>query len=171
MRRRIACVVILLATLAAGCSQETRSGAGGVTYTVDKYDPARDPSADLAATVEQARSADKRILIQVGGDWCGWCHRLDAYIQGQPGVSQAIGENFILMKVNYSEENPNKEFLSEYPQIPGYPHWFVLNADGKLLHSQGTADLEAGETYSQPAILMFVDQWKAGDNPGEDGGA
>jgi len=161
MRRRITGVAILLALTATGCSQTTQPGGGSVTYTVDKYDPARDPAADLAATVEQARSTGKRILIQVGGDWCGWCHRLDAYIKGQPAVTQAIGDNFILMKVNYSDENPNKEFLAEYPDIPGYPHWFVLDADGKLLHSQNTAELEAGETYSQPAILMFVDQWKA----------
>jgi hypothetical protein len=38
----------------------------------------------------------------------------------------------------------------------------VLDADGKLIHSQNTADLEAGESYSKPAIQMFTDQWKAG---------
>lgn len=154
MRRRQGWIWLLL-LIAAGCGKSPT-----LTYTVDKYDPARDPAADLATTVEQARSAGKRILVQVGGDWCGWCHRLDAYIRNEPAMAQAIGDNFILMKVNYSEENPNKEFLAEYPEIPGYPHWFVLDADGKLLHSQNTADLEAGETYSQPAIQMFVDQWK-----------
>ena len=64
------------------------------------------------------------------------------------------------MKVNYSEENQNKEFLSQFPEVPGYPHWFVLDADGKLLHSQPTADLEAGDSYSLPAMLLFVDSWK-----------
>ena len=31
-------------------------------------------------------------------------------------MAPAIGENFIMMKVNYSEENKNDEFLSQFPQ-------------------------------------------------------
>ena len=62
-------------------------------------------------------------------------------------------------KVNACE-NQNKEFLSQFPEVPSYPHCFVLDADGKLLHSQSTADLEAGETYSQPAMRLFVESWK-----------
>lgn len=155
MRRQVG--IWLLLVVVAGCESSPT-----LIYTVGKYDPARDPAADLAATVEQARDSDKRILLQVGGDWCQWCHRLDGFIQAQPAVAQALGENFLLMKVNTSDANRNEEFLSQFPAIPGYPHWFVLDAGGKLLHSQGTAELEAGETYSQPAILMFVDQWKAG---------
>jgi thiol:disulfide interchange protein len=158
MVRRLDLPAFLLIVAVVGCSQTQST----VTYSVATYDPTRDPVADLAATIDQARSSGKRILLQVGGDWCSWCHRLDQYVKNQPAVSQAIGENFIAMKVNYSDEAPNADFLSQYPEIPGYPHWFVLDADGKLLHSQGTAELEAGETYSQPAVLMFVDQWKAG---------
>ena len=157
MRRQLCFGVLLVGIIAAGC----RQSGPVVTYSVDVYDPSRDPAVDLAATVAQAKASGKRILLQVGGDWCSWCHRLDAYIQVQPAVARALGENFILMKVNYSDENHNEAFLSQDPAIPGYPHWFVLDADGKLLHSQDTADLEAGETYSQPAILMVVDQWKA----------
>ena len=149
------CLLSLFLTV-VGCSKPQPT----VTYSVDKYDPQRDPAADLGATVKVAQAAHKRILLQVGGDWCKWCHRLDAYIAGQPALVSAIGENFILMKVNYSEENQNQEFLSQYPKVPAYPHWFVLDSDGKLLHSQVTGDLEAGETYSQPALLLFVDAWK-----------
>lgn len=165
MRRRLRWL-LLLVIVAAGCRQSPT-----VTYTVASYDPARDPAADLAATVEAARASGKRILLQVGGDWCGWCHRLDAFIKVQPAVAEALGKNFILMKVNSSDENRNVEFLSQYPAVPAYPHWFVLDADGQLLHSQGTAELEAGETYSQPAILMFVDRWKAGSGAEKDSGA
>ncbi len=76
-------------------------------------------------------------------------------------MATAIGENFIIMKVNSSDENRNEEFLSQYSKVLGYPHWFVLDRDGELVHSQGTAELEAGESYSQPALLQFVDQWKS----------
>ena len=63
------------------------------------------------------------------------------------------------MKVNFSPENENKELLSKYPQIPGYPHIFVLDSGGNLLHSQFTGDLEemsllAGESVGQTKRLM-----------------
>jgi thioredoxin-related protein len=158
MRRQLCLGTLLVSFLALGC----RPAAPVVTYSVDVYDPTRDPIADLAATMAQAKSSGKRILVQVGGDWCSWCHRLDAFIKSEPALAQALGENFVLMKVNYSDANHNEAFLSQYPEISGYPHWFVLDADGKLIHSQDTAELEAGESYNRPAILMFIDQWKTG---------
>lgn len=38
-------------------------------YTVDDYDPARDATADLAMTVEQASADGKRIILEIGGQW------------------------------------------------------------------------------------------------------
>jgi hypothetical protein len=130
-------------------------------YTVAKYDPQRDPAMDLAATVLAARDSNKRILLQVGGEWCGWCHKLDAYIAEHTAVSQAIGDNFVIMKVNYSDDNKNEAFLAQYPTIPGYPHLYVLESDGTLLHSQNTVELEEGSSYNEAALLAFVDRWKA----------
>ena len=53
------------------------------------------------------------------------------------------------LKVNFSPENQNRSFLRRYPRIPGYPHIFVLESDGRFLHSQGTAELESGRSYSR----------------------
>ena len=64
------------------------------------------------------------------------------------------------MKVNYSEENRNEEFLSLYPKIPGYPHLYVLRSDGALLFSKSTAELEAGDSYDEALVLAFLERWK-----------
>ena len=63
------------------------------------------------------------------------------------------------MKVNFSEENENKAFLAAYPEIKGYPHLFVLDADGKLLHSQFTGDLEKGKGYDRGKFFAFLKGW------------
>jgi hypothetical protein len=75
-------------------------------------------------------------------------------------VAKVLAEHFLVMKVNYSSENRNEEFLADYPTIPGYPHLFVLETDGSRLHSQGTAELEEGSGYSEQAVLEFLNQWK-----------
>lgn len=67
------------------------------------------------------------------------------------------------MKVNYSDENENRVFLANYPDVPAYPHFFVLESDGTFLHSQGTAELEEGRGYSERTFLAFLDEWKLTD--------
>jgi len=64
------------------------------------------------------------------------------------------------MKVNMSEENDNEAFLSAYPEVPAYPHFFVLDSDGTFLHSQNTAELEQGQGYHEERFLEFLSQWK-----------
>jgi thioredoxin-related protein len=141
--------------LIVGC-QEAPTAA---VYSVKEYDPARDPASDLVATVQAAQAGKKQILLQVGGDWCSWCRRLDNFIATHPAVARVLAEDFIIQKVNYSEENQNAEFLAQFPKIEGYPHWFVLDSEGKLLHSQSTGVLEAGESYSEPTVLIYLRSW------------
>lgn len=148
-------VLFLVLVALAGC-HETPAVA---VYSVKEYDPTRDPADDLASTVKAAQAGRKQILLQVGGNWCSWCRRLDNFIATHPAAARVLAENFIVQKVNYSEENQNAEFLAQFPKIEGYPHWFVLDSDGKLLHSQSTGVLEAGESYSEPTVLIYLRSW------------
>ena len=128
-------------------------------WVVAEYDPARDPAADLQEATTRAQAEGKRILLEVGGEWCGWCHRLDLFIKEHPAILQRLSSGFLFVKVNYGRENRNQEFLSQFPTIPGYPHIFVMEMDGSFLHSQDTLPLEEGSTYNEKAILDFLDTW------------
>ncbi len=123
------------------------------------YDPGRDPQKDLEVTIERAVAEGKRILLEVGGEWCSWCKALDRYVHENQAVTSALERGFLIMKVNFSEENSNANFLSPYPAIPGYPHLFVLDGDGTFLHSQGTGELEQGPAYNQEVFLAFLQRW------------
>ncbi len=133
-------------------------------YVVAAYDPERDPAEDLKLAVERARVTNKRILLEVGGDWCSWCHALDRFIHENTRVADKLREEYLIVKVNYSEENENAAFLSQYPEIPGYPHIFVLESDGTFLHSQGTGELELDKSYSEEAFLAFLDTWASSES-------
>jgi thioredoxin-related protein len=123
------------------------------------FDPKRDPASDLEMAKVEAQRGGKRILLDVGGEWCSWCHILDKLVEEDGEIRSFRDANFVWMKVNYSEENENKAFLSAHPEIKGYPHLFVLDADGNLLHSQFTGDLEKGKGYDRKKFFAFLKDW------------
>jgi thioredoxin-related protein len=125
----------------------------------EAFDPSRDADKDIRDAIVQAAGTGRRILLDVGGEWCIWCKRLDAFFASHPGASDLLHEGFVVVKVNYSKENKNEKVLSRYPKIPGFPHLFILDANGKLLHSQDTGLLEEGKGYSEAKILTFLGQW------------
>ena len=68
-------------------------------------------------------------------------------------------QNYLIVKVNYSDENENEDLLKKYPEVPAYPHFFVLDSNGDLLHSQGTGELEKGDSYDEDVFLAFLNEW------------
>jgi thioredoxin-related protein len=123
--------------------------------TLVHFDPARDPAKDVAAAIKDAQRTRRRILLDIGGEWCKWCHYLDRFFEQNKDVADFLHENFVVVKINFSKKNENTDFLSQYPEIPGYPHFFVLDSDGKLLHSQGTGELEAGQGHDHDKVFVF----------------
>ncbi|MBC7917483.1 MAG: thioredoxin family protein [Rhodoferax sp.] len=126
-----------------------------------KFDPQRDAAKDVRTATALAKAQGKRVIVDVGGEWCKWCHFLDKFIDTNADVKSALDKNFVWVKVNWSPDNKNVALLSQWPKIQGYPHLFVLDADGKLLHSQNTGDLEAAEglnTYDKPKVMAFLNQ-------------
>jgi thioredoxin-related protein len=126
---------------------------------VNEFDPNRDAAKDVQDAVIEAKKVNKRIILDVGGDWCIWCHRIDNFIESHEEINDYLHKNFIWVKVNYSKENKNEELLLQYPKIPGYPHFFILDSDGKLLHSQNTGELEHDKDYSVEKMMAFLKKW------------
>ena len=125
----------------------------------EKFDPKRDAAGDIRVAVAEAKQSGKRVLLDVGGEWCIWCHRLDTLFATHPDLARFLHENFVVVKVNYSKENKNEKVLSQYPKIPGYPHIFILDNDGRLLRSQDTGDLESGKGHDPLKVMAFLKTW------------
>ena len=125
-----------------------------------EYDPQRDPFADGKTAIELAIKTQRRILIEVGGDWCKWCHILDKFIKSDPQLEQVLHNTFVVLKVNVSDENSNKKFLSAFPKTLGYPHMYVTESDGHVVHSQDTGKFLVNLKYSKNKFLEFLKKWQ-----------
>jgi len=126
-----------------------------------RYDSTRDPIEDGKAALKIALDKNRKVLIEVGGNWCSWCAILDKFIHSRPQLKKDFFNTFVLLKVNVSDENDNKEFLKVFPPVFGYPHMFVTNSKGKILESKDTADFLVNKRYSVAKLYAFINQWKA----------
>jgi thiol:disulfide interchange protein len=138
--------------------------ANSTTEQKHAFDPARNPKTDLEDAVLHAQQFRKNILLDVGGEWCIWCHRLDSLFLQHKDLAEYLNKHYVVVKINVSKENKNQEFLSRYPKVAGYPHLFVLDSKGKLLHSQDTGELEYPKNYpvkghDKKKVFAFLKKW------------
>lgn len=156
MRMRLAApktVLALALAAAAAAPVDAQNGREPL------FDPAADPAADLEAAIVEATESGRRIILDVGGNWCGWCYLLHDYFEEKTALKAYRDENYVWVRVNYGSRNRNDAFLGQYPPIRAYPHLFVLDSDGTFLHSQGTGVLEEGRGYSDEAMWELLREW------------
>jgi thioredoxin-related protein len=166
MRIRIAALLAVLAMLTCTVSSGQDKAAGSNSklaassyVPVKEYDPKRDAAKDVADAIKEAQRTNRNVLVEIGGQWCIWCKYLDKFFADNAALTQYRDENYVMVKVNFSPENKNEAVISRYGKVPGYPHIFVLDKNGKLLHSQDTSKLEQGRGYNLTAVATFLKEW------------
>ena len=136
---------------------ESAEAADSTVFFVARYDPDRDPFEDLAAAVRIAQADGKRILLVVGGAWCGPCLRLDSFWAETPSIRERLIRSFVVMKVHFGSLNHNERFLSQFAEIHAYPHIFVLDANGKatIPPVRGLG----GGIFDEKRFSAYLDWW------------
>lgn len=123
------------------------------------YDVKQDAFKDGAAAVKLASQTNRRILIELGGDWCAWCNKMDVFFDENPDIKLKLHQTFVMLKINVSDENDNAEFLKAFPKPLGYPHMYVSEKNGSVLWSQDTAEFLKDGKYNRDNFLAFFKRW------------
>ena len=126
------------------------------------YNPAANAENDIAAIVKQAKTENKFVLLQAGGNWCSWCIEFARFCKADARIDSIIKHNFIWYHLNYSKENKNKAVFAKYgyPQRFGFPVLIILNGKGERIHTQSSDYLEDGiKSYDQKKVQTFFELW------------
>ena len=129
------------------------------------YHPEADAEKDIAAAVKNARTGNKFVLLQGGGNWCSWCIEFARFCKADPKIDSIIKAGFIWYHLNWSKENTNKKTFAgyEYPQRFGYPVFIILNSKGERIHTQNSEYLEDGKkSYDRAKVIAFLEMWSPG---------
>lgn len=100
----------------------------------DVYDPSRDALSDFKSALISASVEHKNIFVIAGGNWCSYCHKFEKNLK-DASLDEVLENNFVLIKVNYSEENYNEGFFSLFPDIHILPHIMIISENEELLES------------------------------------
>jgi thioredoxin-related protein len=139
----------------------------GIGYSQDMtrfqlYQPGENAAQEIAKAIKKAKAEGKNVFIQIGGNWCIWCARFHDFISNDPSLDSLIKASYVMYHLNYSKENYNASLLKKYgyPQRFGFPVFLVLNAEGKLIHTQDSWYLEDGrKSYDREKVISFFRNW------------
>lgn len=125
------------------------------------YKPDENAEKGIEAAVKKAKKEGKHVFVQAGGNWCIWCARFNDFVTKDLSIDSLVQQNFVVYHLNYSKENYNKKILEKYhyPQRFGFPVFLVLDGNGKLIHTQNSAYLEEGKSYSRDKVMEFFNHW------------
>ena len=158
MKTSILKAILLLA--AAFCLPA--SGADSTTKTSRPaiYDENADGAKQIADALAVAKKDNKRVLLQFGANWCGWCHKLHTLCQNDEKIAPRLQEAYVVVLVDVNKghnEDINKRYGN--PTRFGLPVIVILDADGKALVTQDTGKLEDGDHHDPKKVLAFLNEW------------
>ena len=89
--------------------------------------------------LQEAKKSNKKVLIDVYTDWCGWCKKMDANTYNNAAVAEYLANNFSVVRLNaespdkltYKGERYTEQQLSYAFGINGYPSTIFLRSDGE----------------------------------------
>jgi thioredoxin-related protein len=128
------------------------------------YNPTENAEKEIEYALMVAKSQNKHLLIQAGGNWCKWCIEFDRFSKADSGINAVIKNNYIVYHLNWSNENENKKVFAKYgfPQRFGFPVFIILNAKGERIHTQNSEYLEDGKkSYEVQRVKNFLEMWTA----------
>jgi thiol:disulfide interchange protein len=160
-RQRLA---ILAVALALGACHQVHGPQVGVSKLADlptplpkPYDEAASPdevNTRLDAALARAAVGHKRVIVDLGGNWCVWCRMLAAVME-LPAAKPFVDANFEVVPVEVSSAegklDRNAEVLQRLgvAKVGGVPWLVVVDPDGRVIASSDAVTDDAHHTPQQ----------------------
>ena len=88
-----------------------------------------------------AKKQDKKLILDIYTDWCGWCKKMDADVYGKSDIKDLVEDDFIFYKLNaegdekitYMGKQYSAAELAALFEVTGYPTTVFIEPNGKVI--------------------------------------
>lgn len=127
------------------------------------YDGNQNANAAVDAAFARARVNGKRVLIDMGGNWCGDCIVL-ANLMLLPEMRLFLAAHFEIVKVDIGRYDKNLQIPARFGAIDrlragGVPAIIVAEPDGTFVNRNDISALEDARHMTPQAIADWLAQW------------
>lgn len=121
------------------------------------YDEEADADKDLAAAMARAKESGKRVLIDLGGDWCPDC-RILAAVMDLPDVKPFLAAHFEKVIIDVGRFNKNLHIPQSFgiEKLRGVPSILVVEPDGTLVNKTDSAELADARSKTPQAMVDWL---------------
>lgn len=118
--------------------------------------PYQDAQAVLDAAMADAKKDGKQVFLHFGAPWCGWCHKLEGWME-QPVIASLLTKEFVDCKIDMDRTTGAETVAKKFRKKDGGIPWFCfLSADGaKVADSDGADGNNVGFPYEPAEIEHF----------------
>ena len=107
------------------------------------YDEKADATAQVDRAIAQAKKENKRVLIQWGANWCGWCRLLHECMKKDAALAKTVAYEYEVVHVDVGRFDKNQDLVKRFgAAIKGIPYLTIVDGDGKAVVNQPTEPFE-----------------------------
>lgn len=165
MKRTVVSVAAMLLAGAAVAAPAPHLSvtAMSVLPVVDRtpYDESANAAAAVDAAFARAKKSHKRVLIDLGGNWCGDCVVL-ANIMALPEMKPFIAAHFEVVSVDVGRFNKNLSVPARFgltDRLKGVPTVLIAAPDGSLINRGDLFALADARSMTPQAVADWLAQW------------
>jgi thiol-disulfide isomerase/thioredoxin len=127
------------------------------------YDTNADATAVVDAAFARAGKNGKRVLIDLGGNWCGDCLVL-ANLMQLPEMKRFLAAHFEIVKIDIGRYDKNLQIPARFGvtdrlKTGGVPSIIIAEPDGTFVNRNDISALEDARHMTPQAIADWLAQW------------
>ena len=160
MRKLLA--ILLLAALPAQAAPPPKPSikdwAELPVATVQPYNEAANADGQVAAAFARAQKSKKRVLIDLGGNWCVDCIVLANFVR-LPEMRRFMEAHYEEVLVDVGRFNRNLQIPARFgitERLKGVPALLIATPDGKLVNGENIFATADAHTMTPQAIAAYL---------------
>ena len=162
MKKILLSVALLVAIPAAQAATAPKPSIATLqqlpVVTMQPYDETANADAQVAAAFARAQKSHKRVLIDLGGNWCVDCIVLANFLK-LPEMQRFMAAHYEVVTVDVGRFNRNLQIPARFgvtKKLEGVPALLIATPDGKLVNGKDVFATASASEMTPKSVADYL---------------